>query len=422
MRYLADVAAEAIGDDHYTSVTAALAGGDTVRERVWERMAAAYADLPTRTTERKPGEFIPGWPETRASIGDPIGSAPAFVVRALLYSHRVAVADPLKLQVRGLTGEPGPHHGFDRALRVVLLLGPFEREGLVVYLNPDVPERAAGWRALDTYDGIPVLPLPTDPSDDELDYFYDEYLAGRRVSVDHTLARSDQLTDVARRGAAADAIAWAWWEYRDLLAWQTHHANITDLYVPDHLRPVAEWVLRRKGATLVTGESNDRVLSSLCRLPLLNGEALGRLTARDLILLREERTFARWRQTLQAAATYAEASGSDAQAVADFVLSVTAAHERVRRETSARQTFKPLRGEISTFGISVAADTTQSVVSGVATGVAVGSTLSSGLLGALAGAGVTVAQPLVRTAARAARQPARRDALDRVFSLFASDS
>lgn len=413
MRFLADVAAEAVGDASYTAVTAALAGGEQVREQAYERMRAAYDALELARPERGPGEFVPSFISTRDDLFDDYGQAPYFVARAVLYGHRVAVANPLRLHRRSLTGHEGPLSGFERDLRVALLLGPFERKGLVIYLDPDVPGRPA----LTDNDGIEVLTVPTEPSGEDLDDFYRTHLAEMGIYA-------KDLHDRDRRYAAELQIAVGWWQVQNLLAWQSHHRDVADLYVPEHLRAVMEWVLRRRGSTLILGERKQPdhgVLSALCRLPTIAPEALGRLTPEDLIGIREERIFTKWRESLLAGAQAAEAAGSDTEAVAAFARTITSSRDRLLKEAGATRPFMTLGTDAKAFGVSMASRLAATAAGGAVGGAATAS-IAGALAGALAGAGATVLPPLMKAATSAARQGERREALEKHLSLFASDS
>src|SRR4051812_7417012 len=92
LRSLFELVCECVGDNTGAAVDAV---SNHSRENLYSTIRNRYSELkPRKPPAKKPGEFVPGWLldiVTMSESGFGAGNDLYFVVRAVLYSHRVAL-------------------------------------------------------------------------------------------------------------------------------------------------------------------------------------------------------------------------------------------------------------------------------------------------------------------------------------------
>jgi hypothetical protein len=128
MRYLVDLVEKVIGGNDREAVDAKM---NASPESLFADICTGYSEWTAGTPQLKhAGEFVPGWRLDVHEVGRPYGRDPHFVTRAILYSHRLALADPLHFYTHPLSGPPGLLPSTLREdLHKILFYGPWSEQG-----------------------------------------------------------------------------------------------------------------------------------------------------------------------------------------------------------------------------------------------------------------------------------------------------
>lgn len=411
MRYLADVVRACVHGDDAAAVDAAAErsfGG------LFDDVCSAYSRARLAPpAPKRAGEFVPGWRLDVMNPAFPYGNDRYFVARAILYSHRIALADPLHFYVQPESGPRTPPATMREDLHKILLYGPLERAGLLVYVNPVAA-------------GTPRMPTDPHVPREQLDDYFRDYLAptGDYLEVEDWSAEVGPA--FLARGAAELELMFGLAGVRNLLDWQRHYAEYVDLYVPEipMYRNTMEWLMRRDGLSVigaVTKNQDNAALAALWSSPTPSAEAYSRLTVGDLLAIREAPAFDRWRAALthavQALAVEQAAEGSAAGGV-DFFRVLDEQHRRMTVDVSRLSVFRRFSGTWGTFGLSVA---TASAATMGAVDLFPGQSGLAAAAGTAAAMAAGYAQKAPRSVRAALRGPRVGRALDAHFSLFATD-
>jgi hypothetical protein len=382
---LVEIVAGVLGDDSFDAVDAAV-DSDVVQ------LLDSLADAVTSAGEKEPiaksaGEFVPGWLPAVKDPARPYGHDPYFVFRALLYCHRVAVADPLHPYLFNENLPRGAGiHGLKEALHKILIYNELESNELLFYLPPHAANRM---------EPPPPLELPRDVLQD----YYESYMAPRGIHIPVDDWDCSTGEAFSARFAAELEIMHGIPYILDFSIWQAKYADAVDLYFSDdhYFRDVFDWVAQRSGGVISRphGSLHDDSgkLAALLRMPTLNEPAFNSLPVRDLINLRDHRVFERWREALTNAVRSTmvlETAGGDAdRARQEFASVMAAQRNRVLAELGGVTEFSRMVGKPGAFGISamskaatVGASTGTTAVMGgaspqVTTAVGIVSTLAS---------------------------------------------
>lgn len=401
---LFEVVAEAIGSGEPEDVPGALASN---RDRVLSRLVELYADWNCPIPKSKAvGEFVPSWNLDHHDYSIPMGLGPYFVARAILYSHRVGVVNELALHmVPNESGLPMGGFGFQEALQRVLLFGHFEETGLLFYLPPGPSPKHEEVLAIER-------------SDDDLAEFFREYLApsGRYITVDDWSSSTGDAW--LARNAASLHLGLGLASVEAALIWQRSNAAYTDLHIPPIpiYANAMEWMVRRDGTGLLrrnASSADGDGLNALWRLPVPSNEAYAKLTIGDVMSLREDAVFDRWRAVMKSSLEAYSVGGAlenDASAVKAFIAELDARRSETLKGIQDLTVYRKMAGAAGVFGVTA--------------GVSAGVTLAFqqdplvGTLASLAAGAVVATPPLIRALKRSGRTTQQGEALDAHFELF----
>lgn len=404
MKYLADVVAEAVGTDNPLEVEAIVASSE---EAVVGRLVSLHRQWKPKTPPvKRIDEFVPGW---RIDPSDrPSGSDVYFVLRAILYAHRIALKDPLYFHLHPLSGwEPNGGWGFKESLAKVLFYGPLERLGILFYLPPGTP------------------PEPEDffqmgHTDEVLEQYFRYYLAptGHYLRVADEDWGHDTVDTRLARNVAEVQLGAGLYEATTVLEWQRANEKYIDLWVPERRsnRDAIEWMIRQRGAGLLTGKvdsADSQTMRALWDLPVPSEERFGELSLKDLVSIRDEKSFAAWRKALTSALDGYVASRAvydDAKAVKQFSLELDARRLETIRAARSNRLFTDMVGPAGKFGISaiVSAGVSEALAVDPWAGTAVGA----------AGALAVSTPKVVRVVKSLAGTGGRVKAVEKIFDLF----
>lgn len=409
MKVLAEIVANAVGTSDPSEIDAIVAADGS---GVLERLASAYDRWKRPSAPKKRAdEFVPGWRLNSTSFDNAWGQDGYFVVRAILYAHRIALVDPLwfHLYPLGPIRTPSAGFGFKENLAKVLHYAPLERAGLLFYVPPGVPPEPDNFFA-------------TEYSDEELETYFREYLAPRgqyrRVADDEWTSKTGDA--FSARLAANLELAAGLYGASTLLDWQRANARSLDLYVPEEpmYRDALEWLIRRDGSGLLTGQGNphdSQAMRALWALPTPSIEKYQELTIKDLAAIREEDTFSAWRQALTSALkafVVSKAIGEDAEAVLAFNTELQARRDETVAAARSSRLFNDMAGAAGLFGLGA-------VVSG-GLSLLLNVDPTAGTLTATASAAVASAPRGFRVAKSLATGTPRKRAVHEHFQLFGS--
>lgn len=366
MQLIGEAVREALGTDNPTSVKDAV--GDD-REGTWLRVRDHYLALNRKEVPKKePGEYVPAWFLEISVNGMPDTAGQYFVARALLYAHRVGMVDHLAYYCdedimnsndfmrdhldmwRG-----HPPRDMEDVLAKALLYLPLEKEGLLYYLTPplheDLPRNSDGWAV-----------LPEVASDEELELYFKQYMSRWGMYRDPDWGNEVDVR-LARYAAGVELGHTAIQLGRAVRFFNRWHES-ADLFTSGHppYRDGIQFLMRLRGQTLFVGTPNadTRTLDALWNLPGFSESALRKLTLQNVLDMRDEMVFRRWRATLQAAtAAYGarDAISSGEREFSDFLEVVKRAESDLLSSARARRSIENFLGDARDFGISVAIGT-----------------------------------------------------------------
>lgn len=414
MRYLVDLVRRCVQGDDYRAVDDAI--NRLGHESLFDEFCDGYEHLKLRVPVKRPGEFVPGWNHNVVDLGRPYGEDPRFVARAILYSHRVALANRLQLYVHARKRSGGsslPPATLREEFHKALFYGPLEKAGLLFYVDP--------WAAGPPRD-IEDPGLPREALDD----YFRTYMAPRNIYIEVEDWSADTGRAFVARLAAEEELMYGLSGVKDLLKWQQSLNDHVDLYIPEdpRYRDSFEWMLRRDGYNVMGSTARQPdcgALSALWSLPTPSAEAYSKLTVRDVLLIREDATFDRWRSTLQKAvrALAVEATTSDvASAVPEFLEVLTSGQQEVLAAVGGMRSFKVGGQALGSFGVSLAS---AAVATAGATAAFPGENALAATAGGVAGTVASFAPKIAHGVRVAVRGPRTRRALQAHFSLFATD-
>jgi hypothetical protein len=409
---MVDLVTSCIDGDDRDAVDAAL---DRSHEALWEKLCAAYEELrPRRYTPKEIGEFVPGW---RMNIigggGGWYGLDIPFVIRAILYSHRVALADPLRAYAENPSEWCLPPATLKEDLHKILFYGPFEKAGLLFYVDTIVADNR------DTSEEMQL-------SENEALAYHDEYMSRRRYFSDKDWEPSPR-TAFSARVAAEIELQMAVPMVRTLLDWQRRNAEYFDLYFPQvpMYRDAREWLMRRDGSSVLGTKSDDpetAALDALWSLPTPSPESYSKLTVKDLLDIRMGNAFERWRASLRRAIEAAEVemktSRDTDRTFGEFLRAIDAERRQVEKGVRRVRPFRPTFGEWGKFGLSIAIPYAATVgASGLFHDTNLAASAAKDAAGPIASVALEAGQS-VRLAFQRRRES---QALRNHFALFASD-
>lgn len=333
--------------------------------RFMNALLQTYERMGGPTVARKaPDEFVPAWflnvsyNAPFSMMGKvlspmPIGDADLrFVVRGMLYAHRVAVQNELEMLLKERDNPYlfGPHVA--SCLRRIVTYAPLEEHGLLTYVRPSTSTTG---------------PWPNLVMKDLVDSFLTDVLVPKGIVRPDFRLGQDEVDDRLFRNFAERHLMSTLPMLRELLVAINQSQQSVDLFVPndDISLESLQWLTKLDGFQILKptlSEAHGReqaTLNGVLSLPELDPAALREMDVSHLLRIRGHDVFEAWRGALHSSLhDMAIALAIEGQPAFDaFYGNMMNVQQEVLDNARKLKPFRGGTGELRRAGISVMAGT-----------------------------------------------------------------